>query len=160
MTNLLNDPLAVHVAPQSSWYAIYTRFKHEKTVAQILTRKGLEISLPLYESTHHWKDRTKLVSLPLFPCNGYLKGSLDRRLDVMSTAVFHAVVSVAGQPAAIPSNEATRANFNSQSPGGTALVPQEGRSSTEYQLHGTTLQNARSGCPPNAGTKGSHRDCI
>lgn len=105
MANLLYDPLGVHVVPQSSWYAIYTRFRHEKTVAQILTTKGLEIFLPLYESAHRWKDRTKLVSLPLFPCYVFLKGSLDRRLDIMNTPGFHAIVSAAGQPAAIPPNE-------------------------------------------------------
>ena len=105
MLNLVNDPLDVHVAPQSSWYAIYTRFRHEKSVAQILTTKGLEIFLPLYESAHRWKDRTKLVSLPLFPCYVFLKGSLDRRLDVMNTPGFHSIVSAAGQPAVIPPNE-------------------------------------------------------
>jgi transcription antitermination factor NusG len=105
MLNLLNDPPDIHVAPQFSWYAIYTRFRHEKTVAQILTRKGLEIFLPLYESAHRWEDRTKLVSLPLFPCYVFLKGSLDRRLDIMNTPGFHALVSTAGQPAAIPPDE-------------------------------------------------------
>src|SRR5579862_930381 len=105
MPNLLNDLPGVHVSPQPSWYAIYTRFRHEKTVAEILTRKGLEIFLPLYESPHRWKDRTKLVSLPLFPCYVFLKGGLDRRLDIMNTPGFHALVSAAGQPAAIPPNE-------------------------------------------------------
>src|SRR5579863_2889474 len=105
MSNYLIDPPSSEVAPQALWYAIYTRFRHEKTVAQVLTRKGLETFLPLYESAHRWKDRTKLVSLPLFPCYVFLKGSLDRRLDVMNTPGFHAFVSAAGQPAAIPPNE-------------------------------------------------------
>src|SRR5579863_4887627 len=105
MSNFLNDPLGIRVAPQSSWYAIYTRFRHEKTVAQILTTKGLEIFLPLYESARRWKDRTKLVSLPLFPCYVFLKGSLDRRLDVMNTPGFYAFLSAAGHPAAIPATE-------------------------------------------------------
>ena len=105
MQNLLADNLAAHVVPQPSWYAIYTRFRHEKKVAEILTKKGMEIFLPLYESAHRWKDRTKLVSLPLFPCYVFLKGSLDRRLDIMNTPGFHALVSVAGQPAAIAPDE-------------------------------------------------------
>lgn len=105
MPNLLENLPGVHVATEPSWYAIYTRFRHEKTVAQILTRKGLEIFLPLYESAHRWKDRTKMVSLPLFPCYVFLKGGLDRRLDIMNTPGFHALVSAAGQPAAIPPNE-------------------------------------------------------
>jgi transcription antitermination factor NusG len=105
MPNLIVEQTDRGIVSQDSWYAIYTRFRHEKTVAQILTKKGLETFLPLYESAHRWKDRTKLVSLPLFPCYVFLKGSLDRRLDILNTPGFHAFVSVAGQPAAIPPTE-------------------------------------------------------
>jgi len=65
----------------------------------------LEIFLPLYTSAHRWKDRTKLVSLPLFPCYVFLRGGLDRRLDIVTTPGFHALVATAGQPAAIPPDE-------------------------------------------------------
>ncbi|MGB2889873.1 MAG: UpxY family transcription antiterminator [Candidatus Acidiferrales bacterium] len=91
--------------PSLAWYAIYTRHQHEKTVARILTIKGFEILLPLYPVTSRWKDRTKLLSLPLFPCYVFLKGGLDRRLDIMTTPGIHALVSNAGQPAAIPPAE-------------------------------------------------------
>jgi transcription antitermination factor NusG len=105
MPHQLIDLPSTDVAPPSVWYAIYTRYKHEKTVAQILTRKGLETFLPLYASAHRWKDRTKLVSLPLFPCYVFLKDGLDRRLDIVTTPGFHALVSAAGQPVAIPPDE-------------------------------------------------------
>ena len=42
-----------------SWYALYTRHQHEKTVAQILSSKGHEAFLPLYHTAHRWQDRTK-----------------------------------------------------------------------------------------------------
>src|SRR5580692_12771567 len=93
------------VATQPAWYAIYTRHRHEKTVAQILTSKGLEIFLPLYASAHRWKDRTKVVSLPLFPCYVFLKGGLNRRLDIVTTPGFHTFVSAAGQPVGILPDE-------------------------------------------------------
>src|SRR5580692_10073309 len=93
------------VATQPAWYAIYTRHRHEKTVAQILTRKGLETFLPLYASAHRWKDRTKLVSLPLFPCYVFIKEGLDRRLDIVTTPGFHALVSTGGLPVAISPRE-------------------------------------------------------
>jgi hypothetical protein len=67
------------------WYALYTRHRHEKTVAHILTNKGFEILLPLYPDARRWKDRTKLISLPLFPCYVFLKGGLERRLDIVTT---------------------------------------------------------------------------
>ena len=73
------------VASQPVWYAIYTRHQHEKAVAQILTSKGFEIFLPLYVSFNRWSDRTKMLSLPLFPGYVFLKGGLDRRLDLVTT---------------------------------------------------------------------------
>ena len=92
-------------APESSWYAIYTRHQHEKTVAQILTGKGFNTFLPLYATTHHWKDRTKALTLPLFPCYVFLKGGIERRLQIITTPGIYGLVSSAGQPAAIPDIE-------------------------------------------------------
>ncbi len=65
---------------ESPWYAIYTRHQHEKMVAQNLTNKGFKAFLPLYTTTHSWKDRAKVLSLPLFPCYVFIKGGLERRL--------------------------------------------------------------------------------
>ena len=90
---------------ESPWYAIYTRHQHEKTVAQILTSKGFEAFLPLYSATHNWKDRTKAVSLPLFPCYVFLKGGIERRFQIITTPGIYGLVSSGGQPAAIPDFE-------------------------------------------------------
>ncbi|MGC1726573.1 MAG: UpxY family transcription antiterminator [Candidatus Acidiferrales bacterium] len=103
----------MHLIPSESsqadyvpaWHAVYTRHQHEKTVAQILTNKGFETLLPLYQVPRRWQDRVKLLSLPLFPCYVFLKGSFERRLDVVSTPGIHAFVLSAGQPAVIPSVE-------------------------------------------------------
>jgi transcription antitermination factor NusG len=84
-----------------AWHALYTRHQHEKTVAQILTRKGFEILLPLYSTARRWKDRTKLLSLPLFPSYVFLRGGLERWLAIMTTPGVHSFVSFAGEPAAI-----------------------------------------------------------
>src|ERR1700688_728357 len=84
------------------WHVLYTRHQHEKMVAQILTSKGFEILLPLYSTARRWKDRTKLLSLPLFPCYVFLRGGLNRRLDIMTTPGIHALVSTGDQPTAIP----------------------------------------------------------
>ena len=90
---------------QSSWYANYTRHQHEKTVAQILTGKGFDTFLPLYATTHNWKDRTKALTLPLFPCYVFLKGGIERRLQIITTPGIYGLVSSAGQPAPIPDIE-------------------------------------------------------
>jgi transcription antitermination factor NusG len=90
---------------ESPWYAIYTRHQHEKVVAQILTSKGFETFLPLYATAHNWKDRTKALLLPLFPCYVFLKGGLERRLQIVTTPGIYGLVSSGGQPAAIPDVE-------------------------------------------------------
>ena len=45
----------------SAWWALYTRHQHEKTVAEMLSAKGFEVFLPLYESIRRWKDRSKKI---------------------------------------------------------------------------------------------------
>jgi transcription antitermination factor NusG len=89
----------------ASWYALYTRPQHEKTIAHALTNKGFEVFLPLYVVGHQWKDRTKRLSLPLFPCYVFLHDSLERRLDVLKTPGIHQIVSSCGRPAEIPKIE-------------------------------------------------------
>jgi transcription antitermination factor NusG len=89
----------------SSWYALYTRHQHEKIVDQILTNKGFNTFLPLYATVHSWKDRTKALTLPLFPCYVFLKGGIERRLAILTTPGVYGLVSSAGQPDAIPDNE-------------------------------------------------------
>ena len=97
--------LADHVSLPRAWYALYTRHQHEKTVAQILNSKGFETLLPLYPAARRWADRTKLLFLPLFPCYVFINAGLERRLAIMMTPGVHSLVSNAGEPAAIPSEE-------------------------------------------------------
>ena len=91
--------------PGSFWYALYTRHQHEKTIAEILDCKGFETFLPLCTTVHQWKDRAKTLHLPLFPCYVFLKGGLERRLQILTTPGVLNFVSTAGQPNAIPFSE-------------------------------------------------------
>jgi transcription antitermination factor NusG len=96
---------AGELATSASWYALYTRHQHEKAIAQILSAKGLEVFLPLYNATRRWKDRTVHLSLPLFPCYLFLRGMKERRLEVVTTPGIVSILSVNGEPAAIPESE-------------------------------------------------------
>src|SRR6266403_4642546 len=88
-----------------AWHALYTRHQHEKAAAHILSSKGFEVFLPLYWTVHRWKDRDKQLWLPLFPCYVFLRGGLERRLDILTTPGLHGLVLTGGQPAAIPDAE-------------------------------------------------------
>jgi transcription antitermination factor NusG len=74
------------------WWALYTRHQHEKVVAQILSTKGFEVFLPLYQSIRRWKDRSKMLSLPLFPCYVFVRGGLSRRSLVVTTPGVHMIL--------------------------------------------------------------------
>lgn len=89
----------------SSWWAIYTRHQHEKVVAQVLATKGFEVFLPLYESIRRWKDRSKMLSLPLFPCYVFVRGGAMRRSLVVTTPGVHMVLYSGERVAVIPSDE-------------------------------------------------------
>lgn len=87
------------------WWALYTRHQHEKTVAQNLTNKGFDVFLPLYESTRRWRDRTKNLWLPLFPCYVFVRGGLNRRSMVVTTPGVHMVLYNGERVAVIPDAE-------------------------------------------------------
>jgi transcription antitermination factor NusG len=86
----------------SAWWALYTRHQHEKVVAEVLLAKGFEVFLPLYESIRRWKDRSKMLSLPLFPCYVFVRGGLDRRLQVVTTPGVHMILFSGEHVAVIP----------------------------------------------------------
>jgi transcription antitermination factor NusG len=88
-----------------AWYALYTRHQHEKAVALSLEGKGFPVFLPLYNAVHRWKDRTKLLSLPLFPCYVFLRAGGREWLPVLTTPGVHMVVSCSGLPTPIPEVE-------------------------------------------------------
>lgn len=87
------------------WHAVYTRHHHEKAVARALEAKGFTVFLPLYSAPRRWKDRVKVINLPLFSCYVFIQGGLERHLDVVTTAGIYGFVCSGGSPARIPPQE-------------------------------------------------------
>jgi len=93
-------------SPGSGWYALYTRHQHEKSVAGSLSKKGFETFLPLYSCIHSWADRTKKISLALFPCYVFVRGQFGgQELPILTTPGVHSFVRHAGRAAVIPEVE-------------------------------------------------------
>jgi transcription antitermination factor NusG len=95
----------VNSCGSQSWWALYTRHQHEKTVADMLSTKGFDVFLPLYESMRRWKDRNKLLSLPLFPGYVFVRGGSERKLQIVSTPGVHMILYHGEQVATIPEEE-------------------------------------------------------
>src|ERR1051325_6628347 len=53
----------------SQWFAVQTRSRHEKKVADELIGRCVEVFVPLIKRTRKWSDRTREVEFPLF--SGY-----------------------------------------------------------------------------------------
>ena len=88
------------------WYAVATRSRHEKAVAEQLWQKDVECFLPLQEILSKWKDRYKKVQLPLFP--GYLFVHVpiqERRLDILKVPSVVRIIGFEGQPSPIPEDQ-------------------------------------------------------
>ena len=92
-------------ADESPWYAIWTRARAEKVVADQLQRKRIEAFLPTVPRWSRWKDRKKKIDWPLFP--GYCFARFDPHytLDVLKCVGVAQIISFDGKPAPIAHEE-------------------------------------------------------
>jgi transcription antitermination factor NusG len=98
---------AVSFLDTPQWYAIRTRSRHEKMVAEQLEEQCIESFLPLVKRTRKWSDRKKEVELPLF--SGYSFARLvlysPDRLRVLQTHGVAGFVGVRGIGVPVPEGQ-------------------------------------------------------
>jgi transcription elongation factor/antiterminator RfaH len=74
------------------WYLIYTKPRHEKKVAEQLSKLEIESFLPATKTERKWCDRKKVVTSPLFPSYVFVKlggiGNYIASLDVDGVLYF------------------------------------------------------------------------
>lgn len=99
------DSNAVTNVRPDDWFAVYTRHQHERKVASLLAEQDFETFYPTYNELHHWKDRKKEITLPLFPGYVFFRSPLERHAHVLFTPGVHFIVSTGRSPAAIPNDE-------------------------------------------------------
>ena len=97
--------MVVERPEQPHWYAIQTRSRHEKVVRDQLVAKGITHWLPLWHKRSVWKDRIKVVEVPLF--GGYLFSyfSLQDRVAVLETIGVARIVGISGKPVPVPDEQ-------------------------------------------------------
>jgi transcription antitermination factor NusG len=97
----------VSEAGRSHWYAVHTRARHEKLVAERLEEFGFTTFLPLVRETRRWSDRKKVVEFPLFGCYVFVHftPTNQKRLRVCQTDGVLQIVGVKGQGIAIPDEQ-------------------------------------------------------
>ena len=83
------------------WFAVHTRARWEKKVAEILTRRKIENYCPLNKVVHQWSDRKKVVHEPLFISYVFVRVS---ETEIASLKQISGVISLVywlGKPAVI-----------------------------------------------------------
>jgi transcription termination/antitermination protein NusG len=91
------------IEPQ--WYAVYTRSRHEKSVASKLEEKRIEVFLPLRNVLRRWKDRRKEVAMPLFSGYLFVRMPYTQRLAVLQTPGVVHILSEGVKPVPIPEEQ-------------------------------------------------------
>jgi transcriptional antiterminator NusG len=102
-----SQPMPEGEVEDGSWYAVQTRARHEKRVAERLLERGVTNYLPLVTEVHRWSDRKKVVQLPLFSCYLFakLKPTNVERMRVLSLDGVLSLVGEKGTGTPIPDEQ-------------------------------------------------------
>jgi transcription antitermination factor NusG len=87
------------------WYALYTRPRWEKKVAELLERKKVEVYCPLNKVERQWADRRKVVMEPLFASYVFVHITEREQLSVKQTDGVINFVYWLSKPAVIRNEE-------------------------------------------------------
>lgn len=82
-----------------------TKSRHEQLVESCLQRKSIRAYLPKHKVTRRWKDRRRVVELPLFPGYVFVQPDSDQYADMRYIRGSCGLVLVGNQPATMPERD-------------------------------------------------------
>jgi transcription antitermination factor NusG len=94
-----------------NWYAVYTRPRWEKKVADNLNKRGVENYCPLNKLVKQWSDRKKTVQEPLFTGYVFVNVTESELHQVRATDGVVNMVYWLRKPAVIPDREIDAIRF-------------------------------------------------
>lgn len=89
----------------SNWFAVITRPRWEKKIAQVLDNKGIENYCPLNKVVRQWSDRKKIVVEPIFKGYVFVKIEEKNKWDLKRIEGIINYVYWLGMPAKIKEEE-------------------------------------------------------
>jgi transcription antitermination factor NusG len=87
------------------WFAVYTKPRWEKKVADLLVKENIITYCPLNRVVRQWSDRKKLLYEPLFTCYVFVQVGKDEISKVKSINGVINFVCWLGKPAIIKDEE-------------------------------------------------------
>jgi transcription antitermination factor NusG len=89
----------------AKWYAVYTKPRWEKKVAEELTFQEFTNYCPLHRVTRQWSDRKKTIEEPLFTSYVFVKVTEKQLGELRKVSGILNLVHWLGRPAVIPEPE-------------------------------------------------------
>jgi len=87
------------------WYAVYTKPRSEKKLAQRLNEKRIEAYVPLRKTLKQWSDRKKLVEEPMISSYVFVNVDQENYFEVLNTPGAVRFIWFSGKPAIIPDKQ-------------------------------------------------------
>ena len=87
------------------WYALYSRPRHEKRLADLLNEKGIEAYVPVRKVLKQWSDRKKMVEEPLIRSYCFVRANPQWYFEALNTHGAVRYVWFSGKPAPIPDRQ-------------------------------------------------------
>jgi len=90
---------------EKRWFAIYTKFKCEKFVADQLNKRQIKCYVPLLKKTKRYASRVKEYDVPLVNCYAFVKIDKGQYLTVLQTEYVMKFIRVGKNLISIPEDE-------------------------------------------------------
>lgn len=88
------------------WYAIQTRSRHEKRVAEQLRAQCFEAFLPVHRCRHKWRNGVLAdLELPLFPGYLFARTSMCERIHLLQLPGIVGFAASTAHPTAVPDDD-------------------------------------------------------
>lgn len=109
MQNKLKDSKSAEINQLSDqearWFAVYTKFKCEKYVANHLSKKNIESYLPLIRKTRRYQRKIKHYDLPLIHCYVFVRIKKTDYIRTLETEYVMKFLRQGNDLLAIPDEE-------------------------------------------------------
>lgn len=90
---------------ETKWYAVYTKPRWEKKVAESLTKRKIENFCPVNTVLRQWSDRKKKVTEPLFTSYVFVRTDETQHIELKKTNGIINLVYWLSKPAVIKDRE-------------------------------------------------------
>ncbi len=87
------------------WFAVYTKPRWEKKVAQLLEDQGIEHYCPLNKVTRQWSDRKKVIMEPIFKSYVFVRVPDETKWELRKINGIVNFVHWLGKPARIKDDD-------------------------------------------------------